>query len=73
MPYKAIIDAQGRIPLRTYEGIGYAPGTVVEIIPTRAGSLIIAIDSAPLVLVDAPQRRFRVTRAQLALVGKGTT
>lgn len=35
--------------------LGYQPGTAVRVIPTRAGTLILAIDDSP-VIIEAPAR-----------------
>lgn len=48
MTYKATIRPDGSLKLgpEAYAA-GFTPGTVVEVIVTRAGSLIVAIDDAP--------------------------
>lgn len=53
----AIIDANGRLDLSSerLRQLGFMPGAVVQVIPTLAGNVILALDNQP-VLAEARAR-----------------
>lgn len=68
---KAHVRPDGSLPLgEAAERIGFRPGTVVEVIVTRAGSLILAIDDSP-PPVDVPFKPLPGRRGQLAARNAG--
>lgn len=51
MTFKVAVDPEGRLPLGdAAHRAGFAPGQLVEIVVTSAGSLILARDDAPEIL-----------------------
>ena len=69
--HKAAVRADGSLLLgQQAERLGFAPGVVVEVIATRAGTLILAVDQSP-PPIDAPFRPIRGGGIQLLGAGRG--
>lgn len=67
MTYKSVARADGSLSLGPDAwAAGFKPGTVVEVIVTRAGSLILSIDDSP-PPVDLAFKLLTGGAAQLAL------
>lgn len=68
---RATIDATGRLDLGdAARCIGFAPGAVVDVIVTRAGSLILAL-SDDAVVIDLDPSRLPAGPARAALTRGG--
>ena len=71
MTFIATVNADGQIQLgEAAHRAGFGPGRLVEVIVTKAGSLIVAIDPSP-PTVDVPFKPLPGRPARRALIGGG--